>query len=277
MKNIRLLCLTFLVVVGISQPCQATPRGKTTLIVMPVRHTVVQFVFDIARIRPVQLLAYDKGVGDEALLLHMWDFTKGDWCPAEIEAYQNGTLFASKLERAFLIGEEADLPAEISDSTGTWCKDVTRIPSLKVVDMANAMDRKLKFSEHEWRTLAKRHSLKLTDDHAERRRYGRYGKPGTQPVRPHKVNPLIARFQRSKQSPVSEAPAIFEEEIDREPVEANKEVHEPAWSKPVDETPAAVQPEVVEKAAEDPAEETSAEPLPAMEAPEEAETAAEFK
>ncbi|NQU40880.1 MAG: hypothetical protein HQ523_13090 [Lentisphaerae bacterium] len=218
MKAVRLFTIAMFVAMGILSPVWAA--SGDTLIVMPVRYTVVQFAFDIARIRPTHLVAYDTGTGDEPLLLHTWDTATGGWKPADLAQYQAGTLFGSKPKRAFLIGSKTDLPAELADASG-WCKDVTRVPSLKVMDMANAMSNPLDFSESEWNRLAKRHNLDLTDDNAERRRYGRYGKPGTRPTGPHPVNPLIARFRGNKTSDADQAEPLapLEEEIQEEPAE----------------------------------------------------------
>ena len=79
---------------------------------------------------------------DEPLLLHVWDAAAADWKPADVAAYQDGTLFASTPKQAFLIGGDSDLPTEIAEGSD-WCKKVTHIPSLKVVDMANSMNGKL--------------------------------------------------------------------------------------------------------------------------------------
>jgi hypothetical protein len=233
MKNTHRLCLLFLIVAGMGFRAQAA-GAKAALIVMPVRYTVVQFAFDVARIRSVDLLAYDKGTGEEPLLLHRWDAQAKAWKPADIAAYQAGSLFAPKPSRVFLMGNDDDLPAELASAS--WCRDVTRIPSLKVVDMANTMSPKLKFSEREWNSLAKRHNLKLTDDNAELRRYGRYGKPGTVYQGERPVNPLIARFRRAKPVPQdvpqeAEAEEVLEgvEAAPEPTAEAESDLTEPNW------------------------------------------------
>ena len=272
MKEARYLCLALLIMVGMGTTSQAAIGRKTTLIVMPVRYTVVQFAFDVARIRPVELVAYDKGTGDEPLLLHVWDTTANNWKPADVAALQDGSLLNSRPKRAYLVGSDADLPSELAD-VSAWCKDVTRVPSLRVIDMANKMNPKLKFSGREWRKLAKRHNLKLTDDNAEARRYGRYGKPGAVKApadRP--VNPLVARFRRTKSTPAV-APEAVEDAIEVEDVETDAAVEEPAWSpaEAKDKTAAEVAEEAVTRAPEEAAAVLEVEPAAAIEQP------AEFK
>jgi len=259
MKTTRLFCLTLMVITSLGATARAARRDA--VIVMPGRYTVVQFAFDVARIRPVELVAYDKGVGDEPLLLHVWDAAAADWKPADIAAYQDGSLFDAQPKQAFLIGGDADLPAEIADGSA-WCKKVTRISSLKVVDMANSMNAKLNFSGKEWKRLAQRHNLELADDNAERRRYGRYGKPGTESNEPRPVNPLIAWFRRNKND-VPEEPPPAEDAIEITPVdeaveevpaesdaaaEAPTESPEEEKGMPVPEVKAEVKAEVVDEA-----------------------------
>ncbi len=196
MNKMHTFFIALLLVAGLGHTVHAGNKDRA-VIVMPVRYTVVQFAFDVARIRPVELLAYDKGMGDEPLLLHAWDSAANNWSPADIAAYQDGSLFAQTPKRVFLVGDEADLPAELA-AAPAWAKDVTPIGSLKVLDMANAINSKMKFSKREWKRLAARHNLKLHDENAEKRRYGRYGKPGTTYSGPRKVNPLVARFRSLK-------------------------------------------------------------------------------
>jgi hypothetical protein len=219
MKKMRISLLAILLVAGLGSTVRAGSKDRA-VIVMPVRYTVVQFAFDVARIRPVELLAYDKGASDEPLLLHVWDAAGSNWKPAEVAAYRDGSLFARTPKRVFLVGGEADLPAELA-AAPAWAKDVTPIPSLKVLDMANTMNRKLKFSNREWKKLAKRHNLELIDDNAERRRYGRYGKPGTKYSGPRPVNPLVARFRSLKKDKPDMEEAV-EEAVEVAPVETDE-------------------------------------------------------
>jgi hypothetical protein len=266
MKKTRLFCMTLLVITSLGATAHAAKRDA--VIVMPGRYTVVQFAFDVARIRPVELVAYDKGVGDEPLLLHVWDAAAADWKPADIAAYQDGSLFDAQPKQAFLIGGDKDLPAEISDGSG-WCKKVTRISSLKVVDMANSMNAKLNFSGKEWKRLAQRHNLELADDNAERRRYGRYGKPGTQSSDPRPVNPLIAWFHRAKKD-VPEEPPPAEDAIEITPVdEAAEEVPAPI-DEAIDVTPVD---EAVEEVPAESDEEEKGMPVPEVKAEAEIEAA----
>jgi hypothetical protein len=223
MKKIQSLFLALLLIAGLGSTAHAG-RNDRTLIVMPVRYTVVQFAFDVARMRPVQLLAYDRGTGDEPLLLHVWDAATKKWAPADITAYQNGSLFTATPKRTFLVGGEADLPADLA--APGWAKDVTPIPSLKVLDMANTMNKDMKFSRREWKKLASRHNLDLVEENHEERRYGRYGKPGTKYEGPRAVNPLVARLRSlKKDKPAMEAAVedAVEDAIEVEKIEEDEE------------------------------------------------------
>ncbi len=232
MKKLHTFFLALLLVAGLGSTTHAGSKDRT-VIVMPVRYTVVQFAFDVARIRPVELLAYDKGASDEPLLLHVWDSTANNWKPADIAAYQDGSLFSRTPKRVFLVGGEESLPAELAGAPA-WAKDATSIPSLKVLDMANTMSGKMKFSGREWKKLAKRHNLELVDDNAEQRRYGRYGKPGTKYSGPRKVNPLVARFRSLKKDKPAMEEAV-EEAAEIEPVEVDEATEVPADPPQVEE------------------------------------------
>ncbi len=225
MKTMRTFFLALLLVAGTGITVNAGSKDHA-VIVMPVRYTVVQFAFDVARIRPVELLAYDKGTGDEPLLLHVWDAAAGNWKPADLDTYQDGSLFAKPPKRVFLVGDKASLPAELT-AAPAWAKDVTPIASLKVLDMANTMDGELNFSGREWKKLAARHNLELVDENADKRRYGRYGKPGTTYTGPRKVNPLIARFRSIKKDEPAMEEAV-EDAVDIEPVETDEAADEPS-------------------------------------------------
>jgi len=224
MKKMHTFLLALLLVAGLGHTAHAGSKDRTA-IVMPVRYTVVQFAFDVARIRPVELLAYDQGAADEPMLLHVWDAAANNWAPAELAAYQDGSLFAKTPKRVFVVGSEATLPAELA-AAPAWAKDVTPISSLKVLDMANTMNAKMKFSGREWKKLAKRHNLELIDENADKRRYGRYGKPGTKYEGPRKVNPLVARFRSLKKDKPAMEEAV-EEAAEVEPVETDEATEEP--------------------------------------------------
>lgn len=222
MKKLHTLFLALLLVAGLGHTVQAGRRDRS-VIVIPVRYTVVQFAFNIARMRPVNLLSYDRGAEDEPLLLYMWDTATTNWKPVEPAAYLDGTLFAAAPKRVFLIDEGGDLPDELAPAPA-WTKEIVPISSLKVIDMANTMDRHLKFSAREWKRLAQRHNLELVDDNYEERRYGRYGKPGTKYTGPRPVNPLVARLRdimRANESdaPPMEKPVPAEEAVEVEEIE----------------------------------------------------------
>lgn len=269
MKAAQRLATAFLMVMILATGARAGKRsGKPALLVIPVRYTVVQFAFDIAKLRPTELLAYDKGMGDEPLALHRWNAGRGDWDPASLEAYSAGELFAATPAQAFLVGSDSDMPGELVEGAA-WCPKVTRIESLHVVDLANTISAKLDLSSGEWKWLAKRHRLELQDLNVEQRKYGRYGKPGAKPpeARARKRPNLFAQlFRRSWDEPDPEAGEPVEPgetelgmdpEPDWEPVEKPAEVPQDEAGEPPAETALPVT--VVTDAVRTPAE---AEPEP---------------
>jgi len=183
----RYALVSFVVATGLAGVCpelQAAP----VLMVIPPRHTVVQLAFDIARLRPTYLVAYDTRAPGGMLVLHFWDPYKRDWVKTNLEEYMAGALFDELPERVFVIGSDIDVPREVLEGT-RWGAEIQRVRSLRVVDVVNALDTALCFKRTEWKWLAGRYGLKIMDLNAERRRYGRYGKPGT--VRPPQRLPTV--------------------------------------------------------------------------------------
>jgi len=157
--------------------------AEQTLLVVPARYTVLQFSFDMARMRPVYLVAYDTEGKAGDLVLYVWDSQAGEWLRTSLDEYRSGAIFMSKPKRVIVVGPDRDLPTGLTDASA-WGGEVDRIPSMKIVDMVNGMNAAFNFSNHEWRRLAKRYKLTLNDRNAERRRYGRYGPPGGKKTEP---------------------------------------------------------------------------------------------
>ena len=150
-----------------------------TVMVIPARYTIVQFSFDILALRPVSLVSYGNGEVAESQAMHIWDPKARQWVPTNVEEYNTGAIFDVTPQRVVLIGSDQDLPANLISASSTLCSDVTRVPTLDIVTLVNALNDSLKFHPREWRWLAARHRLQLKDLNAERRRYGKYGKPGS--------------------------------------------------------------------------------------------------
>lgn len=150
----------------------------STCIVIPSRHTVVQFSFDVLRLRRnVYLVAYDKEIGGSSTVMHVWDAKTQDWVRVGVEEYVAGTVFTQTPSRLIVTGARDDLPEELA-AAPSWTAEAYQIESLDLVALLNKLQEVFKFNEREWKWLASRYDIKYEDLNAERRKYGKYGKPG---------------------------------------------------------------------------------------------------
>lgn len=156
--------------------CATTPGSKpsgTTLLVMPSRHTVVQFCFDIARIRSVYMVAYDQPALSKRPMLYAWNNDRADWVAIQAGELASGQLFSVPPARTVVIGGAAIMPKEVADAVAS-IEVAATVESLNVADMANTLDQVLNFSTSEWSWLGDRFGLELKDQNEDLRHTGRY-------------------------------------------------------------------------------------------------------
>jgi hypothetical protein len=154
---------------------QGASDAPATLLVVPSRYTIVQLAFDIAKVRPVTLVAYEVEPRQKTVVLHRWDVPAVDWVRVSLEDYASGMAYRPIPARAVLVGSDKNLPEALASLPSGM--DVQRIPTLKFAPMVNAMNETFAFTPSEWRWLARRHNLELKDTNAQRRRWGKYGPP----------------------------------------------------------------------------------------------------
>ena len=172
-----LICAA-LVALGAFSVEAATVVDGPTCIVIPTRHTIVQFSFDILRLRrDIYLVAQDKEIGGDATVLHVWDDSTQDWVRIGVEEYIAGTVFTQLPKRLIVVGTEKDIPEELA-SAPAWSEEAYQVESLDLVTLLNKFQIIFRFNEREWKWIAKRYDITFEDLNADRRRYGRYGKPG---------------------------------------------------------------------------------------------------
>jgi len=242
---VRIICLLLaaLSVVGWTR----SASHPTTLLVIPARHTIVQFGFDVAKIRPIQLVSYSTDPRTKALYLYAWDRNANDWISIQPEQFRAGTAFSTPAAQVVRVGAEGELPAVLeAGPRGAGIKNV-RVDGPDIVALVNTLNKDLKFTAREWKWLAKRYRLELEDRNAEARRWGRYGPPGTKTRRPQSVPvPQIPSASRVPEEPIKEPlslppmtqPVVKEKGV---PLSANRTMTpaeriatippaEPAWS-----------------------------------------------
>jgi hypothetical protein len=151
------------------------------VLVVPVRYTLIQFGMDIVSLRPVRLVAYDvKGEGG-ATNIFLWNTTTRAWDRLDAGRYSSG-LVATKVP-VVVVRDQDGMP-EVFESAPVWSSGVKQLDSPDLARLANMMNDSLRFNAGEWGWLARRYGIKTADMNEERRRYGRYGKPGRGPLKP---------------------------------------------------------------------------------------------
>ncbi|MCE9614264.1 MAG: hypothetical protein K8T26_08310 [Lentisphaerae bacterium] len=197
----------------------AQPSGST-LLVIPARYTVVQFAFDVATIRSLYLVSYDRPATSTETRLYAWDNGKAEWLQIEESDIRSGSLFHMKPARTVLVGGEETLPASLADAA-TGGGPAKRITSLNLADIANSLNTELHFRSREWKWLADRYGFELNDQNAEQRRWGRYGPPGQSSGR--EARERSAPMPKAKASDVDVLPPVAMPQAGVAPVESTRQ------------------------------------------------------
>lgn len=240
---VDVMCLVAVALLAGGRPCRGGARYassqsyrepvtvETVAMVVPARYRIVQLAFDLARLRRITLFSYQPDPSGGAPVMHVWQPDVRAWVSTSIDAFGSGTAMTQLPAHTVLIGEDAELLAELAQAC-TWGGEMLQISSLDLVTMVNVLNQSLHFSPREWTWLARRYRLELKDLNAERRRYGRYGKPGkpllplrktpprltspAQPMTQQSLAPGGSPVQRSTGAPETPAEADAEPEPEAE-------------------------------------------------------------
>lgn len=203
LKKIVSVCIIALIAMGLSSYSSSAfgaDSSGPTLLVVPSHYTGVQMAFDVAKLRKnVLTVAFSPAGVKTGQALYVWDANASAWVKTTFADYASGSIFAVKPAKVIIIGSEKDVPPVLGEVAG-WCSDVRRIPTLKIMEVFNSLNQDFSFSVPEWKWIAKEYDLKLEDKNTERRRYGRYGKPGEKAQTPMPVTP-------SPEAPAVEKPS----------------------------------------------------------------------
>jgi hypothetical protein len=154
-------------------------KGDGSALVVPSRYRVIRLAFDVAALRDVALVSYENRDAGKDPILYRWDAHSSAWESLTVDEYALGSFSVTAPNEIILVGSSSDLPAVLI-AGAAQAKKVSRIESLNVVDMINALNKSMAFTPREWRILSERHGFTYKDKNEERRRWGRYGPPGEQ-------------------------------------------------------------------------------------------------
>ena len=173
-----LLATSGLLAMG-TAPLQRPDRHPDILLVIPARYTLVQLAFDLHKLRPITLAAYDNAAPHSTPVLHVWDPDQDDWILTE-EPRIRSVLAHRDFAESVVIGADAAWK-ETLDAIFREVAPKLRLSDSSPAQVVNAVNQTQSFRPREWRWLAERHDLEIKDLQEERRRYGRFGRPGDSP------------------------------------------------------------------------------------------------
>ena len=153
--KIKKLLSSGLIALAIAATTDFASAGSATpesIIVMPARKRVVQLAFQMSRCKDIGLVTYNNSPALSAPLIHVW--TGQEWVQISLDDYVQGRFMSGEPKHVF----------------GTQNTPFTQA--------LNQIGTALKFSSRQWKWIAEENGLKINDENAERRRYGRWGAPG---------------------------------------------------------------------------------------------------
>ncbi len=214
-------CLKSLVLVAaLGATAGPAVAAKNDVLVVPAVARMVGLAFDVQALRDVVLITYRGNAASKTPLLHVWNPTSGAWKQLSAEEYAFGQFMSTKPGTFYIVGTDSNLPSSV-EKGAELAQKVIRINTLNVAETANTFNETMKFSEREWQALSDRHGLQTRDMNFEKRKWGRYGPPGS-----HGKNPRVAPAPAT-----STVAALAKEEATPSTVQtpdAAKSVEEPA-------------------------------------------------
>lgn len=180
----------------VSSALAASARRKDVLVV-PARYRTVQIGFDIHALRNPALISYETPA--QGGLVHIWQPQSATWRRLLKQDVEFGQYMSYDVGQVIVIGVPEELPEVlagrfISDHAILW------IESLSSADIFNTLNQRYQFTPSEWRALANRYKLKIKDVNEQRRRWGRFGPPGTR-IEPPPVQPRTSTKQPKAATP----------------------------------------------------------------------------
>lgn len=207
MKTFRFVALGILAasLAGPAYPAAAPQSRQLTLLVVPARYNVLQVSFDAASVAPVVLVSYQGDATTETPLLHAWNGT--EWVYVSAEDFREAQFLQVTPGQAILVGDESLLPPMLVTSVGAWCPKTLTVPATDPAGLVNALGAHLDFAPSEWKWMAARYNMDLTDLNAERRSESWYDQKGYEDELTPRLQSL-PKHRRGRPAAGSAAPAM---------------------------------------------------------------------
>ena len=208
-RQLALAILPLLVVSLLCDTAAAASKSKTTsLILIPARRRVVKLFQDVCRRRRVTLISYQSQADGQDPILYEWNGHA--WATTSLMDLADNLSSTQTI----LVGNQATLPTALLDATRN-IEGRQILESLDIVSLITSLDAAMDFNSRELKWLAKRHGMTITDLNAERRKYGRYGKPGEKqsvmpPVETTAEHETVVEVEVLAPVDIEEEPAVID-------------------------------------------------------------------
>lgn len=175
-RKLRFFLVAALLVVSGAMPAWSMARRSEglTMLVVPVRYSVLQVSFDLLQRRDAVLLAYQGDATTDRPLLYAWNGR--EWIHVPIESFQDASFLQIMPHQIVLIGDESMVPPVLIEGS-TWCPLVMSIPGVDTPTLVNSFGKLFGFRRSDWQWFSSRYHLDLMDLNEGRRKTSWYDQP----------------------------------------------------------------------------------------------------
>ncbi len=149
---------------------------RNDILVVPARARMVRLGFDVHALRGVTLMSYRETDDPMQPLVHVWNRSRRNWQSVNLAEIRRTANVPATPQNVFLIGPASIVP-DILLTSLAHANQLHRMQTFSVAEILTELDQTMDFSLQEWRDLARRFDLEITEVHQERSRWGRFGPP----------------------------------------------------------------------------------------------------
>ena len=149
---------------------------RNDILVVPARVRLVRLGFDMQAMRGISLLSYRKTDDPLQPLLHVWNRSRKEWQHVDVSQLARTPHLPVRPTRVHVIGTPDILP-DVLLTALAHATEIHALPTLSIAEILTNLNETMEFSIDEWRQLARRYDLDLTEVPDERSRWGRFGPP----------------------------------------------------------------------------------------------------
>lgn len=146
---------------------------RNDILLVPARARIVRLGFDLHALRGVTFLSYRET--DDAPV-YVWNRSRRQWQNVNLAQITNTRNIPSNPRNVYVIGPASIIPDGLLDAF-QHAEEIHRLETFSVAEILTALDASMDFTLQEWRNLAERFDLEITEIHQPRDRWGRFGPP----------------------------------------------------------------------------------------------------